>query len=88
MSDTSKDEYQAAVVVLSRKLLAVVNAEGASASIVLDALLSCYVSAAMNSGRLLECAGHMVQQGGQFLLQDAMEKQAAGLKPFAEPTRH
>ncbi|MBI2770023.1 MAG: hypothetical protein HYX47_10395 [Burkholderiales bacterium] len=57
-------------------------------AVVLDALLNVYMHTAYQHGRALECANVMVQIAGQVILQSALANQAAGLDPFASPTRH
>lgn len=78
--------YVLLVKQLGTRLLDVINDAGAPPSVVLDALLNCYVTCGTHYGRSLECANHMVQIGGQMVLADAMQKQASGQEPFPADT--
>ena len=56
--------------------------------VVLDALLNVYLNAAETFGLRMEAGECLAQAGGRILLASALESQAAGLDPFAPPTRH
>jgi hypothetical protein len=77
------------VEALVRKMLDMLNTSGETdPSVVLDVVLNVYLNAASSYGRQVECAHHLVQIGGQLLIADAIQKQAAGLDPFEPSTVH
>lgn len=78
---TPTPEYQTAVAALVNKLAETINAEGIDSSVALDALLNAYVHAATTACRLQECAGYMVQIGGQYLFAAALAQNAGTTPP-------
>jgi hypothetical protein len=74
---------------LTLRLIGMLNGSGeTNPSVVLDVVLNVYLNAASSYGRQIECARHLVQIGGQILLEDTMQQRAAGVDAPGSPTRH
>jgi hypothetical protein len=81
----TREEHIARAVALTNSLIATANAAAEDQSVVLDALINAYLTAADHYGRTSEAAQCLVKTGGEILVRTALARHQAGIDPFSTP---
>ena len=86
---TTSEEHIARAHVLGDAITRLANESRESPRVVLDALLNVYMIASHAYGLRSEAGECLARAGGQILMEDALQMQAAGIDPMSlSPTRH